>query len=84
MGEYGKSLHSRVYKSFPPEEACRLTERFEWHFIPKHGSWLNMAEIEIDMMSRQALAKLFLDRESFKKQVRAWTIRRNANAAKIN
>ena len=72
------------YKAFPPEEARRLTERLEWHFTPKHGSWLNMAEIEIGVMSRQALAKPLPDMESFKKQVRAWTIRRNADAAKIN
>ncbi len=72
------------YKAFPPEEARRLTERLEWHFTPKHGSWLNMAEIEIGVMSRQALARPLPDMESFKKQVRAWTIRRNADAAKIN
>ena len=72
------------YKAFPPEEARRLTERLEWHFTPKHGSWLNMAEIEIGIMSRQALAKLPPDMESLKKQVRAWTIRRNADAANIN
>ena len=72
------------YKAFPPEEARRLTERLEWHFTPKHGSWLNIAEIEIGVMSRQALAKPLPDMESFKKQVRAWTIRRNADAAKIN
>lgn len=72
------------YKAFPPEEARRLTERFEWHFTPKHSSWLDMDEIEIGVMSRQALAKPLPDIESFKKQVRAWTIRRNADAAKIN
>ncbi len=44
-----------LYKTFPPEEARRLAERFEWHYTPKHGSWLDMAEIEIGIMSRQAL-----------------------------
>lgn len=70
--------------SEPPEEAHRLAERFEWHYTPKHGSWLDMAEIEIGIMSRQALGKPLPDLESFKQQVRTWTIRRNAECAKIN
>ena len=73
-----------LYKAFPPEEARRLAERFEWHYTPKHGSWLDMAEIEIGIMSRQALSKPLPDLESFKKQVRAWTIKRNAEHRKIN
>ena len=73
-----------LYKAFPPEEARRLTERFEWHFTPKHGSWLDMAEIEISVMCRQALAKPLPDFNSFQQQVRAWTIRRNILCAKIN
>ncbi|WP_331477047.1 IS630 family transposase [Blautia sp.] len=73
-----------LYKAYPPEEARRLTERFEWHHTPKHGSWLDMAEIEIGIMSRQALAKPFPDLNSFKEQVRHWTIKRNAEHVKIN
>lgn len=73
-----------LYKAYPPEEARRLTERFEWHYTPKHGSWLDMAEIEIGIMSRQALAKPFPDLNSFKEQVRHWTIKRNAEHVKIN
>ena len=64
-----------LYKAFPAAEALRLAERFEWHYTPKHGSWLNMAEIEISVMSRQALAKPLPDLESFKQLVRAWTMR---------
>lgn len=75
---------SSLYKAFPPEEARRLTERFEWHYTPKHGSWLDMAEIEIGVMSREALARPLPDLESFEKQVRAWTIKRNAEHVKIN
>lgn len=60
-----------LYKAFRPEEARRLVERFEWHYTPKHGSWLDMAEIEIGVMSRQALSKPFPDLESFKQQIRA-------------
>lgn len=73
-----------LYKAFPPEEARRLAERFEWHYIPKHGSWLDMAEIEIGIMSRQALSKTLPDLESFKQQVLVWTINRNKGSAKVN
>jgi hypothetical protein len=73
-----------LYKAFPPEEARRLTERFEWHYTPKHGSWLDMAEIEIGVMCRQALAKPLPDMVSFKNQIRTWTLRRNSECAKVN
>ena len=73
-----------LYKAFPPQEARRLTERFEWHYTPKHGSWLDMAEIEIGVMSRQVLSKPFADIESFKRQVRIWTARRNSQCVKIH
>jgi len=73
-----------LYKAFPPEEAHRLANRFEWHFTPKHASWLDMAEIEIGIMSRQALAKPLPDMDSFKKQVKVWTLRRNIECAKVN
>ena len=49
--------HASLYKAFSPEEARRLAERYEWHYTPVHGSWLDMAEIEIGIMSRQALSK---------------------------
>ena len=75
---------SSLYKAFPPEEARRLAERFEWHYTPKHGSWLDMAEIEIGIMSRQALGKPLPDLDSFKQQVRAWTARRNSKCVKIS
>ena len=73
-----------LYKAFPPEEAHRLANRFEWHFTPKHGSWLNMAEIEIGVMCRQALAKPIADVETFKNQVKSWTMNRNIESSKIN
>lgn len=55
-----------LYKAFPSEEARRLTERFEWHYTPKHGSWLDMTKIKIGIMSRQALGKPCADLESLK------------------
>ena len=73
-----------LYKAFSPEEARRLAERYEWHYTPVHGSWLDMAEIEIGIMSRQALSKPLPDLESFREQVRNWTIKRNAKQSKIN
>lgn len=73
-----------LYKAFSPEEARRLAERYEWHYTPVHGSWLDMAEIEIEIMSRQALSKPLPDLESFREQVRNWTIKRNAKQSKIN
>lgn len=73
-----------LYRAFPPEEARRLAERFGWHYTPKPGSWLDMAEIEIGVMSRQALGKPLWDLESFKQQVHAWTVSRNKEHVKIN
>ena len=73
-----------LYRAFPPEEARRLAERFEWHYTPKPGSGLDMAEIEIGVMSRQALGKPLWDLESFKQQVHAWTVSRNKEHVKIN
>lgn len=73
-----------LYKRFSPEEASRLAKRFEWHYTPKHGSWLDMAEIEIGILCRQALSKPIPDIDSFKKQVRAWTFNRNLSCSKVD
>jgi len=73
-----------LYKAFSPEEAHRIANRFEWHYTPKHASWLNMAEIEIGIMCTQVLAKPLPDMESFKGKVKAWTARRNIECRKLN
>jgi len=73
-----------LYKAFPPEEAHRIVNRFEWHFTPLHGSWLDMAEIEIGVMCRQALAKPLPDMDSFKEQIAAWTMLRNSECSTVN
>ena len=73
-----------LYKAFSPEEARRLANRFEWHYTPKHGSWLNMAEIEIGVMCRQAPVKPLPNIEAFKVQVKAWASLRNLECSKIN
>lgn len=73
-----------LYKAFEPKEAHRLAERFEWHYTPKHGSWLNMAEIELSVLSRQALAKPKPDQDSFTRAVSSWTLKRNIEHRKID
>ena len=73
-----------LYKAFPPIEAHRIANRIEWHYTPKHGSWLDMAEIEIGVMCRQALDKPLPDFDSFKNQVADWTQQRNIHSSKVN
>ena len=72
-----------LYSAFPAEEAYRLMNRFEFHYTPEHGSWLNMAEIEISVMQRQCLNRR-LDRASLEREVSAWEMSRNAMEGKID
>jgi transposase len=69
-----------LYEAFAPEEARRLAGRIEWHYTPKHGSWLNMAEIELSVLARQCLDRRIPDREALSREVAAWEARRNAAA----
>lgn len=69
-----------LYKAFEPHEARRLLERLDIHYTPKHGSWLNMAEIELSILSRQCLDRRIPDQEYLKREIRAWQERRNACA----
>lgn len=75
---------SSLYKAYRPELAFKIMQKFEVHYTPKHGSWLNMAEIELGVLSRQALAKPFADFDSFKKQVTAWNVRRDSEGGTVN
>jgi hypothetical protein len=70
-----------LYATFPATEARRLVERFEWHYTPKHGSWLDMAESELSVLSRQCLSRRIPDKESLTKQVAAWQIARDSKHA---
>jgi hypothetical protein len=70
-----------LYEAFPAEEARRLVERFEWHFTPKHGSWLDMAECELSVLSSQCLDRRIPDKESLIKEVAAWQGDRNKKHA---
>jgi transposase len=73
-----------LYETFPPEEAKRLRDKLEIHYTPKHGSWLNMAEIEIIVLVNHGLSKRIPTMQQMKKEVAAWCKLRNKNAKKIN
>ncbi len=75
---------SSLYQAFEPAEARRLAERFEVHHTPKHGSWLNIAEIELSVLSRQCLDQRFADQEALRKAVGAWLIDRNERGVGVN
>jgi len=72
-----------LYEAFAPAEARRLVERIEWHYTPKHGSWLNMAEIELGVLARQCLHERVEDRQNLERHVQAWQQRRNAAQVRI-
>jgi hypothetical protein len=66
-----------LYEAFPPEQARRLLDKVEWHYTPKHGSWLNMAEIELSVLSRQCLDRRIDNAVELRREVRAWQDERN-------
>ena len=73
-----------LYEAFTALEARRLVERFERHYTPKHGGWLNMAESELAIPSNQCLDRRIPDRRSLKRQVAAWLLDRNTHNVKAN
>jgi len=75
------NIHSpaSLYETFPPDEAKRLADRLEIHHTPKHGSWLNMAEIELSVLRRQCLDRRLPDFATLQAEVAAWQDRRNAD-----
>jgi hypothetical protein len=73
-----------LYEAFPPEEARRLAQRFEFHYTPVHGSWLNIAEIELNVLTSQCLDRRIPDQETLIEEVAAWNTRRNQQAASVN
>ncbi len=72
-----------LYERFAPEEARRILRKLEFHYTPKHGSWLNMAEIELSVLSRQCLDRRIGEEETLKRETRKWEEERNAACAKI-
>jgi DDE superfamily endonuclease len=67
------NIHSKasLYEAFPPAEARRLVERFEWHYTPKHGSWLDLAESELGVLSAQCLDRRIPDKQALIEEVAA-------------
>ncbi|BCM93496.1 hypothetical protein IAD21_05387 [Abditibacteriota bacterium] len=72
-----------LYKAFAPQIAHRLMQRIEWHYTPKHGSWLNMAELELSVLARQCLKGRIPDRQALTEQVAAWQDHRNQSATPV-
>ena len=78
------SIHSKasLYEAFPAVEARRLVERFEWHYTPKHGSWLNLAESELGVLASQCLDRRIPNKQILLDEIAAWEHDRNANHTK--
>ena len=73
-----------LYQAFPPDDARRLVERFEWHYTPKHGSWLNMAEAELAVLAGQCLNRRIPNPKALDREVSAWQTTRNNQNAKAD
>ena len=73
-----------LYEAFAPAEALRLAKRFEWHYTPKHGSWLDMAESELAVLSNQCLDRRIPDKTTLTSEVAAWQDDRNKLKTKAN
>ena len=75
---------SSLYKTFEPEEARRILRKLEIHYTPKHGSWLDIAEIELNVMTRQCLSRRINSIENLRKELQAWENERNISCATVN
>ena len=73
-----------LYKKYPPEEARRIIRKLEIHYTPKHGSWLNIAEIELNVMTRQCLSRRIESMNALRRELSAWEQERNGNQATVN
>lgn len=73
------NIHKRgsLYDAFPPDTARRLAQRLELHYTPKHGSWLNLAEVELSVLTRQCLNRRIPDIDTLRQETQAWQTRRN-------
>lgn len=80
------STHSPAafYEAFEPVEARRLAERFQWHYTPKHGSWLNVAEMELSVLARQCLDRRIPDQATLEREVLAWQAKRNQAQVQVH
>jgi hypothetical protein len=73
-----------LYATFPPAEACRILRKLDLHYTPKHGSWLNMAEIELAVLATQCLDQRLGNQDAVRRTIAAWETRRNAAKALVN
>ncbi|MCW5967160.1 MAG: IS630 family transposase [Blastocatellales bacterium] len=73
-----------LYEAFTPEEARRIVKKLEFHYTPKHGSWLNIAEIELSILHRQCLDRRIADQQTLKQEIAAWEFQRNDDKATID
>ncbi len=73
-----------LYEAFPAVEARRLVERFEWHYTPKHGSWLDLAESELGVLTSQCLDRRIPDKQTLIEEIGAWERDRNAKHIKAS
>ncbi len=83
MDQLNTHSPASLYTAFPPVEAKRIADRLEIHCTPKHGSWLNMAELELSVLQRQCLGQRFADRTALEQAVHAWVSTRNRNGRQI-
>jgi DDE superfamily endonuclease len=84
MDQLNTHALASLYEAFPPEEAKRLAARIELHHTPKHGSWLNIAEIELSALGRQCLACRIAQQNTLRRKVEQWEDQRNATATKVD
>jgi hypothetical protein len=84
MDQLNTHALASLYEAFPPEEAKRLAERIELHHTPKHGSWLNIAEIELSALGRQCLARRIAQPDTLRRKVQQWADQRNTTIIKVD
>jgi hypothetical protein len=84
MDQLNTHSPASLYDAFPPAEAKRLADKLEIHYTPKHGSWLNMAEIELSARQRQCLDRRLSDRATMEREVAAWVTARNGTTTTID
>jgi len=83
MDQLNTHSPASLYAAFPPDEAKRLADRIEIHHTPKHGSWLNIAEIELSALGRQCLTRRIARQDTLKCKIAAWEHRRNACTTRV-
>jgi hypothetical protein len=84
MDQLNTHSPASLYVAFPPAEAKRIADKLDIHYTPKHGSWLNMAEIELSILQRQCLGQRFADQVAMAQVVQAWVTTRNATTSRID